>query len=70
VAVRCGPAEGDEIGRPTQQAEAAMPDHLSIEILGILRGSADGSTAVVVLGVMALAVLIRVLRGWPEPKGD
>jgi hypothetical protein len=45
-----------------------MPNHLSIEILGILKGSADGSIAVAVLGLMALAVLIRVLRGSPRPK--
>ena len=45
-----------------------MRDHLSIEILGIMRGTADGSTAVAILGVMALAVLIRMLHGWPGPK--
>jgi hypothetical protein len=53
----------------TQPAEAAMPNHLSIEILGILKGSADGSTAVAVLGLMALALLIRVLCGSPD-RGD
>lgn len=45
-----------------------MPNHLSIEVLGILKGSADGSVAVAVLGLMALAVLLRVLCGSPGPK--
>jgi hypothetical protein len=43
-----------------------MPDHLSIEVLGVLRGSADGPMAVAVLGLiglMALTALFGALRG-------
>ena len=40
-----------------------MPEHLSIEILGVLRGTADGSFAIGTLGVVALAVLAMTVRG-------
>jgi hypothetical protein len=42
-----------------------MPDHLSIEFLGVLRGSADGPMAVAVLGLMALAALTGALQRRP-----
>jgi hypothetical protein len=42
-----------------------MPDHLSIEVLGVLRGSADGPVAVAVLGLMALAALSGTLQRRP-----
>jgi hypothetical protein len=35
-----------------------MPDHLSIEVLGVLRGSADGPLAVALLGTITLAAVI------------
>jgi hypothetical protein len=38
-----------------------MPDHLSIEILGVLRGTADGPFAVGVLGLIVLAALVASL---------
>jgi hypothetical protein len=40
-----------------------MADHLSIEILGVLSGAADGPLAVGTLGVIALAVLALMVRG-------
>jgi hypothetical protein len=42
-----------------------VPDHLSIEILGILRGSADGPMAIAVLGLMAVAALAGALLRRP-----
>ena len=41
--------------------EAAMPDHLSIEVLGVLRGSADGPLAVALLGSVTLAALLIII---------
>ena len=41
-----------------------MPDHLSIEILGVLRGTADGPFAIGTLGVVALAVLAIAVRSF------
>jgi hypothetical protein len=35
-----------------------MPDHLTIEVLGVLRGSADGPLAVALLGTITLAAVI------------
>jgi hypothetical protein len=62
-----------------------MPDHLSIEVVGIVHGSADGTVAVLLLGFIAIGTLCRpplsvrravsrILRGRPpgrlvEPKG-
>ncbi len=40
-----------------------MADHLSIKILGVLSGVADGPLAVGALGVIALAVLALTVRG-------
>ena len=40
-----------------------MADHLSIKILGVLSGAADGPLAVGTLGVIALAVLVLTVRG-------
>jgi hypothetical protein len=40
-----------------------MADHLSIEILGVLSGAADGPLAVGTLGVIALAMLALAVRG-------
>jgi hypothetical protein len=42
-----------------------MPNHLSIEVLGVLRGTADGPVAVGVLGLMALVALSAFLRRRP-----
>lgn len=40
-----------------------MPDHLSIEVFGVLRGSADGPLAVALLGTITLvAVIISIGR--------
>ncbi len=39
-----------------------MPDHLSIEVFGLLRGSADGPMAVGVLGLMALTAISGTWR--------
>jgi hypothetical protein len=33
-----------------------MPDHLAIEIFGVLHGAADGKLAIGVLALVALAV--------------
>lgn len=38
-----------------------MADHLSIEILGVLRGTAEGPLAVGVLGLIVLGVLLAPL---------
>ena len=38
-----------------------MPDHLSIEVLGVLRGSADGPLAVALLGSVTLAALLIII---------
>jgi hypothetical protein len=38
-----------------------MPDHLSIEILGVLRGTADGPIAIGALGLIVLGVLLAPL---------
>jgi hypothetical protein len=40
-----------------------MPDHLSIEVFGIIRGSADGTVAVLLLGFIAIAILCRPSLG-------
>jgi hypothetical protein len=40
-----------------------VADHLSIEILGVLSGAADGPVAVGTLGVIALAVLALTVGG-------
>lgn len=42
-----------------------MPNHLSIEVLGVLRGSADGPMAVGVLGLMSLVTLSGTLPRHP-----
>jgi hypothetical protein len=39
-----------------------VPNHLSIEILGVLRRTADGLFAIGALGVVALAVLVVTVR--------
>jgi len=38
-----------------------MLDHLSIEVLGVLRGSADGPLAVAFLGAITLIAVILVM---------
>ena len=40
-----------------------MTGHLSIEILGILRGAADGPLAICLLALLALAVTRRLWWG-------
>jgi hypothetical protein len=40
-----------------------MTDRLSIEILGVLHGAAEGPLAIGVLAVIALAVTRRLWRG-------
>lgn len=45
-----------------------MPDHLSIEILGVLRGTADGPLAIATLGAVALAILAVTLRSFSLRK--
>jgi hypothetical protein len=37
-------------------AEAALTDHLSIELFGMLHGAADGKLAIGTLALIALAV--------------
>ena len=42
-----------------------MPNHLSIDVLGLLRGSADGPIAVAVLGLITLSAICGTLRRPP-----